>query len=382
MTLSTVVASALLVGLLTVLSSTPSSPWSPIPSGTSSQDCDQTGDASSLDDCVHRAVEAISEEQKIPAGKEFVSHITINKSLQGHDLVLVTQYRNQRADGTFGSWWSHRATHWFAEDTSKSTERDITTCAPAKAGGYEMRTVMVSSAASRGARLATGSALAPSAGVVPSAMYTVQTSALEQTSTSGCERSASDELNVEYFNQLNFENLITINVQASATSYNLTLECPTPLPGVASDLRVVMATPDSAQMTDCSTGADVTTPIVIPASGPQNKNWCPRALTCEVTIFAESRSTGTIYSTTLVAIKLPSPTPNAHMNYSPQLYAATLPICDITLKFGPGFYPPITNEGPLSLCEESTSCNTPPPSGYSLDSPVYFQTFLVDKINA
>jgi hypothetical protein len=380
MTLSILVASVLFASLLTVLSSTPSSPGKTSLGGTSPQGCDQTGDANSFDDCLHTVVDAISGGQKIAAGKAFVSHITINTSLQGHDLVLVTQYRSQRADGTFGAWWSHRATHWFAEDTSKSTERDITTCAPAKAGGYEMRTVMVSAAGTRAGGPPQGNAMGSIGGTVPSGLYTVQTTALGQTASSGCERSASDELNVEYFNQLNFEGLITINVQASATSYSLALQCPTPVPGFASDLRVVMETTDSAQMTECSTGSGTSAPIVITGADQANKAVCPRALTCEVNIFAESRSTGTIYSTTLLAINLPVDTASSPTNIEPQLEAATLPICDITLKFGPGSYPPITNEGPLSLCEDSASCTTPPTSGYSVDSKVYFQTFLVDKI--
>jgi len=382
MTLAVIIAAVLIVGFANVIATTPVGSTLSSSEDKNSQQCDSTGDADFADDCIHTVVDSFAKGEAVLPGKPFTSHVSIAPKLQGRDLIIVTQFRAVNADGTFGKWWTHKRTHWASEDTSVSTTRDLTSCAPSREGGYQMRTVLVAPAASR-KPMATAAASAPAstpAALVPNELYSVNTASLKQANSTQCQNSPQDQENVEYFNMQTFDDAYSLTVTVTESAYSVALSCPQSISGLASDLYVFIETGDNTQRGVCNY-PNSTTPSVIslPLSQTGPTAWCSSKLVCEITIFAESASTGTIYSSTLMKLETPTTT-----TIIPQLMPATLPVCENTINpcVLAGTCTLTSGKlGELSLCSDSETC-TPPPtnSTYSYNENVYFQTAIKGTI--
>jgi hypothetical protein len=379
MTLAVIIAAVLIVGFANVIATSPVGSTLSSSEDKNSQQCDSTGDADFADDCIHTVVDSFVKGEAVLPGKPFTSQVSIAPTLQGKDLIIVTQFREVSAEGTFGSWWTHKRTHWASEDTSVSTTRDLTSCAPSREGGYQMRTVLITPAGSRKPVVASAAASTPAA-MVPHELYSVRTASLKQAPATQCQNSPQDEENVEYFNEQSFTDAYFLTVDVTETDYSITLNCPDPIPGFASDLHVFFETGDSTLRGECNyPGVAPASVISIPTTELGSTSWCTSSLTCEITIFAESASTGTIYSSTQMQVDI-----STMGTINPNLEPATLPICEN----------PITQcdleltgqcsitggkDGELSLCEgPDTAICTPPPvsNTYAYNENVYFQASI------
>lgn len=382
MALALLISAVLIAGFAAVLATTQVGSTLSETDQADGQGCDSSGDAESAGDCIQSVVDAFAQGETIEPGTRYTSHVTIDPTLQGKELIIGVQYRDEKADGSFGKWWTHKTLRWAASETNASHQRDITACAPANTGAHEMRMVMVAPAsASKVPSEQSAVAHSQSDIPVPSTLYRVSTIALAQTQVQPCENIAEDEENVEFFNMQNFNEGYTVSVAKTETAYTLTLECPEQVGTIGSDLRVLISTVDSLQHAECNNSTTSAAPITIPLATAGDLAWCSRGLTCEFEFFAESKSTGTIYSTTLMEIDLPAVAVGNAMQVIPQLQPATLPICADPLSGLNGPTPPAGKFGVLSLCESSSACSTPPPTGYSINQNVYFQTQIKDRVS-
>ncbi len=185
-----------------------------------------------------------------------------------------------------------------------------------------------------------------------------------------------DDVNiVEYFNQIMFNAEIYVDVQDLGTQYQLVLSCPEPpsptIPGP--DFLLTMYTADSppSSSTTCNGAPILLQKAVLPL--PQSSFCASGGSNCNFNIVLSNRSSGTIYSQTLVAITL---TPGINTTIIPNLEPATLPLSVPP----PADLSSLTN-GSISLCSDSTDCTEPTTGpGYSLNSSVYFQTAIADRI--
>jgi hypothetical protein len=326
MMLALLVSALLIAGFATVLATSPVGSTLNTSESPHVQPCDTTGDSNVADDCIHTVVDSFAKGESVEPGKPFVTHVSIAPSLQGKDLIIVTQYRTVNADSTFGTWWTHKSTHWAAEETSMTTTRDLTSCAPSREGGYQMRTVLASSPSARKSHTHTPSTSQPAA-LVPASLYRVNTVALRQAPATPCQNSSQDLQNVEFFNMQSFTEAYTLTTASTTTDHTITLNCPQPNPRLGADLHVFVATGDLSQSADCNDGNAATSTISVPLTTSGSTPWCTSDLVCEVIVFAESSTTGTIYSMTLLNISL-----NTSTTLAPTLTPATLPICDSTIN--------------------------------------------------
>jgi hypothetical protein len=373
MTLAVIIAAVLTVGFANVIATTRVGSTLSSSEDKNSQQCDSTGDANFADDCIHTVVDSFAKGEAVLPGKPFTARVSIAPTLQGKDLIIVTQFRAVNADATFGKWWTHKRTHWASEDTSVSTTRDLTSCAPSREGGYQMRTVMITPASSRKPVAQDANASTPAA-MVPHELYRVNTTSLKQAPATQCQNSPDDMENVEYFNMQAFNETYFLNIEVTGSDYKITLGCPHPISTVASNLHVFVETGDNTQRGECNYQGSTPSVITIASTKIGSTAWCTSKLTCDVTIFAENAYTGTIYSSTLMRL---------HMNVSasiiPNLEPATLPICENTINPCE-----LTGQcsltsgklGELSLCSDPSACTPPSGTGYSLNSNVYFKVAL------
>jgi len=336
--------------------------------------CDKVGDAGYVNDCIHQEVPDGSFITDAHPGKAYASHLTISPALQGKDLTVAVQYRALNADGAPGSWWTHKRILWTAEDTSRSRERDITSCAPQTPGNYQMRTVVV---APQSQRTLTASALAkPAVFNNADARFSVIPVA---STTANCEASSpQDQENVELFNQGNFEMVYQINAEfAQDGSATLTMSCPQFPANLGSTLSVELATQDGSQISRCGAGNAIR---LSTAQIAESTN-CVKSL-CDLKVIASNNQTGTIYSQTDIRL-----TVNASLlqTFIPTLNPATVPVCNDTLSaclLSRTCTLSTDNIGELRLCSDPSSCSTPsdPATGYSVSSTVTFTVALNDKL--
>ena len=212
------------------------------------------------------------------------------------------------------------------------------------------------------------------------AASSVSSLAVTQSASSGsCSNSSADEMLIEYFNQINFQQDIQILITQTATAYNIQITCPmepsASIPGPAFDLTLTSI--DGSMSTNCNGNQ----PISVNKSQLGSYNFCT-VNSCKFTVVDSNASTGTVYSTTVIQIML---TPG-NQTLLPSLNPATLPVCNNTLNaclLSGTCSLSNSKEGALSLCAGSATCNNSPATntgGYSLNQNVYFQTMITNKV--
>ena len=211
-------------------------------------------------------------------------------------------------------------------------------------------------------------------------------SAVSQSTTvlvGNCTNSQEDEANIEYFNQVLFEDEWLVNVVDTGTTFQLAMDCPQPIsPELPASLSVTLAFKASGGSTPCDA-----TPLVVPKASMDTNPNCNQAV-CTFTITASNSVTGTVYSTTLVQIALTGGT----IQFIPELEPATLPICNHPVAdcLTTGTCSLSTSKvGAISLCSSGSQCTNPTENGSgtqgagygsSYNSNVYFQTSVADKV--
>ena len=196
-----------------------------------------------------------------------------------------------------------------------------------------------------------------------------------------CANNAEDQILIEYFNQLAFNQAINIQLNGTSTSQTVSLQCPASptasIPGP--DFDLTMTTMDGSQSTSCSANQPITINKAQLSSG--GYNFCSNSV-CTYSIVYSNRSTGTVFSTTIVKIQVVI----GSSTYVPNFNPATAPICNT------GFNSCLLTGtcaltapkiGALSLCSTCTNCATPSTTtGYSLNNNVYFQTLINNKVSS
>ena len=138
-----------------------------------------------------------------------------------------------------------------------------------------------------------------------------------------CTISADDENIVEYFNEIQFSDDISVIVTDTGTTFNIVISCPPAIsPNIPSpNFDLSMYSSDNAADTTC--GNQV--PIVIPKAqlAAQNIAYCPDGQTCDFLVILSNRSTETVYSETLLPVMLRP----GNQTIIPNLEPATLPFC-------------------------------------------------------
>ena len=403
--------------------------------------CDGSGDSRPADDCIRHLVLLNATHGHVPGGHRYAMAVTTHPGLRHLPLIADVQYRSVSPSGQLGNWWTHRHV-LLRSSTKQPDIHVITACAPVRTGVYQVRTAVTvplvrtlsaragalppvvitdaspsssaasassgtsssaspsasSSATASASGSASGSASAsvsptpsrsaspsgtatPSAAapVVPTDVVTSAPTTLTVTpGESGCSDQAANELNIEYFNEMNFMSDYTVSLIPSATGTSVTLNCPSAGMPAPSTLVVTMATADGSQSTTCN-GA----PILVATASSAPAFCTTSGWNCEFSITAFNSDTSTIYSQTQVQFVLPTGLPVTDV---PNLNAATLPICPQTINacvLTGTCTLSTTKNGALTLCDSADySVCTPPPTNntYSYNQNVYFQSSITNRV--
>ncbi len=137
-------------------------------------------------------------------------------------------------------------------------------------------------------------------------------------------------MNVEYFNEQNFNETLEIIVEDTGTAFDITMSCPSAPPFIAgSGFDVRLITGDEKQTSSCYAGSQ----IILPKQALPTLEFCQtpanRISDCTFEIDALNSDTGTVYSSTVYMLSMQS----GNATIIPQLNAGTLPICNNTLTF-------------------------------------------------
>lgn len=139
---------------------------------------------------------------------------------------------------------------------------------------------------------------------------------------SSCVNSNDDEIIVEYFNELVFENnlAIKIGMTPAGDKHSVTMSCPeretSTFPPPDMDIRI--STLDGTQRSSCYDGGEIQ---ILPADIP-TLSYCAADGQCEFVVSVVNKVTQTVYSATRLLIPLDDP----GVEY-PDLTMATIPIC-------------------------------------------------------
>lgn len=149
-----------------------------------------------------------------------------------------------------------------------------------------------------------------------------------------CTNSPDDEMNIEYFNMMNFNEEFVVQTQYDpATGQDqVWITCPeresSTIPASSFDVRI--STPDDTSSVSCYSGEKITLAQQDLATTPN----CTSGRFCDFVITALDNETETQYSATTISLELGSDN-----TIIPDLEPATLPICNNTLDpntFDPG----------------------------------------------
>lgn len=160
--------------------------------------------------------------------------------------------------------------------------------------------------------------LEPKGAALPSALY--RASLFIDNAPTPCDN-PDDQPSVEYFNELNFDGAITLNVQHNAVpnSYQVSITCP-PRQSASfppASLSISVATPDGSESSDCNSAQ----PFTIDAT---NLSLCDGQSMCTIVVTARNATTSAVYSSTKVKLY-----PSISSIFVPQLQAAAVPICGL-----------------------------------------------------
>lgn len=336
--------------------------------------CDLTGDANRADDCITHSHVGATADGNMRAGDTISLREHVAEALRGRPLVVEVQVRRVARDGRKGTWVGLRRTRWTAAGTAAHATRTVDVCRAKLAGRYEFRT------ATRVPRAAlTGPASRQAAGQIATSAPTM-VNLPNRGVPGGCPNSPDDEVIIEYFNEVEFDQDLYVVMQDQGTSFALTLSCPPQqspnLP--PANFGLVMALEGAPTGMPCNGG-----PIVLDKATLDSGSYAgcvsqPGVPRCTFDFLAYDEQTQVVYSDTIVEIAMTPGTPNT--TYIPNLNPATLPICPANLN------PCIltgqcslstTKVGTLALCTGADSCAPPHSSGaYSYNENVYFQTSI------
>lgn len=186
------------------------------------------------------------------------------------------------------------------------------------------------------------------------------TYAMTASAQGACRNLPDDEIIVEYFNEISFNEEVNITVSDQGTSFQFLLSCP---PAESSDLppsdfRLRLNTSDGSQYSECGSTAAIS---VDKAKLTANQvGFCSRTGSCQFTVVLDNRSSRTVYSETVLDI---TPRNGQTIASPPQLIPATVMICDDSLDtcLTDSECDLSTSEvGVLQLCESPNSCSTVP----------------------
>ena len=362
--------------------------------------CDGSGDNQPADDCVQMKLPASKTALKVAGGNPYNIQVVAHPGLRTKPMIAEVQYRSVSNNGHVGSWWTHKQV-LLSRANATTDVHNFSACAPPVPGTYQVRTVAWvenskhSSNASTssflrnaktaslssfggGATLTAANSTTP---IVPGSVVTSAPSTLTSTSgSSSCQNSADDEMLIEYFNQIEFNVEIFVQITDLGTAFQLQLNCPPPvsstIPPSAFDLTMMAS--DGSTSTSCAANA---APIVIQKQTLQQQAFCSQPSKCEFMFIYSNSQTQTVYSETEVLMML---TPGNN-TFFPNLEPATLPICP--QNFNPcvldGTCTLSTSKiGVLSLCDSASSATCTPPatnSTYSYNENVYFQSSIIGR---
>ena len=339
--------------------------------------CDPTGDAHRADDCIAHSHVGATADARMRPGDTIAIRERIADALRGDRLVTEVQMRRVSRDGTRGPWIGLRRTLWSAADTARRTTRTVDVCRAKLPGRYEFRTAIRS--ASGSAQRDTRQLTAPVATSAPT-MVTLPNQAL----AGACANSPDDMANVEYFNQIEFNQLIVIAIADQGSSFALSLQCPPPISAdfPPADFGMALALEGQASGVACNGS-----PITLDKATLQAGKYAGCSLretvpVCMFDVLVFNTLTQAVYSDTLLEIEL---LPGGQ-TFIPNLNPATMPLCpgtpDTCILTGTCTLSP-SKLGTLTLCENAASCTASQPGGstYSLNSTVYFQALLTDKVS-
>jgi hypothetical protein len=364
--------------------------------------CDGSGDSQPADDCVRQSLPSATGQLKVAGGASYPIKVTTHPGLRGSVMIAQVEYRSIGVGGAVGSWWGHRRVQLASLNQSPDIH-NIRACAPTTPGRYQVRTALwvqvprtkgsihSRTSAWRGSLHGESNAkladvmLAGQEPVPPAVGQDVVTSATSTiTATAGstsCQNSPDDDMLVEYFNQIDFNGAISIAANDTGSAFDLQITCPTPItptvPGPDFSLALIAA--DGSAGTSCSSAA----PISISKSSLATAPYCTAGGQCDFMVILSNSSTGTIYSVTEIRYTFVAGATTSSSAIIPQLQPATVPPCESPPKIcaasGLCSLSP-TTIGVLSLCQNAASCTVPVNSDYSLNSNVYFELNIVDKI--
>lgn len=305
--------------------------------------CDRRGDRRQADDCLtHRLIRAASDGT-LRTQRTLSVRIGVHRTLARSGLVVGAQIRKVHGDGRPGRWITPQRVRL----APGARELSVRLCTMSLAGTYQVRMRTTWRAAAPGARTADATALTSQAS-------TVQV----QPNPGTCVNSDQDEVNVEQFNEREYQDLFEVVVTplpGSAPSWSVGIQCD-PDPYVTNSLAVAIG-PVAGSSPPALCAEDVAQTLTVAPTDPACRQQGSATL-CDFVISGFNRITATVYSTTEVQVLL---RPGLTTSFLPELEPAQIPVCsntvneclvDQTCTLDPTL-------GTLQLCESPTSCQNP-----------------------
>ncbi len=172
----------------------------------------------------------------------------------------------------------------------------------------------------------------------------------------GCPTSPTDEIIVEYFNEIEFNEDVYVIVDDTPSAYQLNLSCPPqqspsfPPP----NMEIRMAAADGSSAMTCNKGQ-----ITVPKATMAQLPFCSAGSNCLFEVTVSDSADGTVFSTTEVQITWTG----GDNTIIPNLNPATMPICpqpNLQCIADGTCTPPPTPSGSISLCNSGSTCNSQP----------------------
>lgn len=170
----------------------------------------------------------------------------------------------------------------------------------------------------------------------------------------GCPPSPTDEMIVEYYNEMVFNDAFSITVEDTGAELQLSFGCPAPVSSTIPPpvMEIQFSTPDDAMTVTCNTGA-----ITLPRATLTQQTFCDDNNVCAFDVTALDTSDGDVFSTSQLHLTLTG----GNATIVPDLEPATLPLCpqDPNPCLLSGDCTESTQkDGTLELCNDAETCNS------------------------